>query len=446
MAPFIDGGRTIDRTNWSNTVISYYPFGGAIALALDLTLRDRCDGRALARRLHAGDVARVRQAGRQPRRLRRSSVHDRRRRGDAGRGQRRRARSRATSSRATFRATTSPTTRGCSRAPGSPCGSATRDARGSAICGSRRAAARASPALVAPTWPIYAAGLDQDDELQQIDGQRISGDGDRRAVLRRHKPGDTSPGRVRRSHRHRRRRRRSTLAEDPHLEVVPVEARRHADGGAESVSRALAGSEVMPCSLAADPRRGRRRHQLRAQPEDPDRCSRERRTSRSSSRPAAARAGGLEARLAGVVVAALKEAFDRDTRRLELEREQLEAERERAERALRLELQRQAGDREIGRLRLLAGVAVASWLGTLFFSARLLGGRSRRRARRARRRVAAAARARSRRRSSRRRRSRRSSRGPAGQNAPSIRRRRRRCALADRAAGWRWSVWRCSSA
>src|SRR5213593_4912499 len=84
--------------------------------------------------------------------------------------------------------------------------------------------------------------------------------------------------------------------------------------------------------------------------------------------------GGLEARLAGVVVAALKEAFERDTRRLELERAELEAERERAERALRLELRRQAGDREIGRLRLLAGIAVSSWIGTLFFSARLIGG------------------------------------------------------------------------
>src|SRR5262249_57338537 len=83
---------------------------------------------------------------------------------------------------------------------------------------------------------------------------------------------------------------------------------------------------------------------------------------------------GIETRLAGVVVAALKEAFDRDTRRLELEREQLEAERRRAERALQLELIRQAGDREIGRLRLVAGVAVASWIGTLFFSARLAGG------------------------------------------------------------------------
>jgi len=84
--------------------------------------------------------------------------------------------------------------------------------------------------------------------------------------------------------------------------------------------------------------------------------------------------GALEARLAGVMVAALKEVFDRDTKRLELEREQAAIERERAERALRLELWRQAGDREIGRLRLLAGVASACWLGTLFFSARLIGG------------------------------------------------------------------------
>ena len=78
--------------------------------------------------------------------------------------------------------------------------------------------------------------------------------------------------------------------------------------------------------------------------------------------------GALEPRLAGVVVAALKEAFERDTRRLELERVQLDAERERAERALRLELRRQAGDREIGRLRLLAGVAVTSWIGTLLLT------------------------------------------------------------------------------
>src|SRR4051812_31060703 len=88
--------------------------------------------------------------------------------------------------------------------------------------------------------------------------------------------------------------------------------------------------------------------------------------------------GGIEARLAGVVVAALKEAFDRDHQRLELERQQLEAERQRAERALRLEMLRQAGDREIGRMRLVAGVALAGWAGTLLLASRLLadtGGR-----------------------------------------------------------------------
>lgn len=83
--------------------------------------------------------------------------------------------------------------------------------------------------------------------------------------------------------------------------------------------------------------------------------------------------GHLETRLAGVVVAALKEAFDRDSRRLDLERQQLEAERQRAERLLRLETMRQAADREVERLRLVAGVAVASWIGTLFLSGRLIG-------------------------------------------------------------------------
>src|SRR2546430_13789583 len=62
-------------------------------------------------------------------------------------------------------------------------------------------------------------------------------------------------------------------------------------------------------------------------------------------------AGQIEARLTNVVVAALKEAFDRDHARLELERAQIEEQRRRAEEALRLELRRQVLDRELGRLR-----------------------------------------------------------------------------------------------
>jgi hypothetical protein len=87
-------------------------------------------------------------------------------------------------------------------------------------------------------------------------------------------------------------------------------------------------------------------------------------------------AGRLETRLAGVVVSALKEAFDRDHQRFEVERQRLEEERERAERALRMELLRQAGEREMGRLRLLTGVAVVSWLGTIAIAMRLAGGSS----------------------------------------------------------------------
>ncbi len=45
MAPFVDAARAVDRTNFSTTFISYYSYGGAIALGLDLTLRDRTDGK-----------------------------------------------------------------------------------------------------------------------------------------------------------------------------------------------------------------------------------------------------------------------------------------------------------------------------------------------------------------------------------------------------------------
>ena len=85
-------------------------------------------------------------------------------------------------------------------------------------------------------------------------------------------------------------------------------------------------------------------------------------------------AGQLEAPLTNVVVAALKEAFNRDHARLELERAQLEEERRRAEQALRLELRRQAADRELGRLRLLAGASLVGWIASVaMFAAGVAG-------------------------------------------------------------------------
>jgi len=76
--------------------------------------------------------------------------------------------------------------------------------------------------------------------------------------------------------------------------------------------------------------------------------------------------------LTGVMVAALKEAFNRDSSRLELERAQLqeqrrqaEEQRRHAEEALRLELRRQAVDRELSRLRLLAGTSLIGWIASI---------------------------------------------------------------------------------
>jgi predicted metalloprotease with PDZ domain len=45
LAPFVDAAVWTDRTAFDNTYISYYTWGEAIGLGLDLTLRDRTDGK-----------------------------------------------------------------------------------------------------------------------------------------------------------------------------------------------------------------------------------------------------------------------------------------------------------------------------------------------------------------------------------------------------------------
>jgi predicted metalloprotease with PDZ domain len=76
--------------------------------------------------------------------------------------------------------------------------------------------------LVPPTWPVYAAGLDEDDAVQQIDGQRMTGTSDIATVMQRHKPGDTVTM-VFVDRTGAAKTRSVTLAEDPHMEVVPVD-------------------------------------------------------------------------------------------------------------------------------------------------------------------------------------------------------------------------------
>jgi hypothetical protein len=75
----------------------------------------------------------------------------------------------------------------------------------------------------------------------------------------------------------------------------------------------------------------------------------------------------LEARLAGVLVSALKEAFDRDRAHLEMEREQIEHERKRAQELMRLEALRQAGERELGSIRSSIVVTLVVWITSVLF-------------------------------------------------------------------------------
>ena len=57
LAPFTDAAVSIDRTAWNNLFISYYTYGSAIAMGLDLSLRDRSDGKlTLDSYMHGLDI------------------------------------------------------------------------------------------------------------------------------------------------------------------------------------------------------------------------------------------------------------------------------------------------------------------------------------------------------------------------------------------------------
>jgi predicted metalloprotease with PDZ domain len=48
LAPFVDAASAIDPTNWDNTFLSYYTYGAALGLGLDLSLRDLTNNRVSA--------------------------------------------------------------------------------------------------------------------------------------------------------------------------------------------------------------------------------------------------------------------------------------------------------------------------------------------------------------------------------------------------------------
>ena len=223
MAPFTDGGRTVDRTDWARTVISYYPFGAAIALAVDLTLRDRSNSdvslddfmRAMWRTYgkpggsREGYVDRPYTVGDAEATLAEVS-------GD-------RAFARDFFARYIQGHEVADYARLLARA-----GLSLRQrVPGRAWLGDLRFETRQDSlrvtTLVEPDWPVYEIGLEQDDELRQLDGQRLLSAADVERVLARHAPGDRvnlvfadRTGAARTA--------RVVLKEDPALEVVALES------------------------------------------------------------------------------------------------------------------------------------------------------------------------------------------------------------------------------
>jgi predicted metalloprotease with PDZ domain len=222
MAVFTDGAATREWTNWSQTVISYYSFGGAIALALDIALRERTGGRASLDdymralwRVHGapggtreGFVDRPYSAADAEARLAEVS-------GDPAFARDFFARFIQGKDLADYRHLLQLAGVALRKtAPG-------RAWLGDVRFEDRRGAVRlASPPPFGS--PVYAAGLDVDDEVRVFDGTRIRSLTDVASVLGRRRPGDSVPI-VFADRSGRQLTATIRLADDPAFELVPIE-------------------------------------------------------------------------------------------------------------------------------------------------------------------------------------------------------------------------------
>ena len=229
MAAFTDGARPIDRTNFANAVTSYYPFGGAIALALDLTLRSRAGGRVtLDDYMRAMWVAYGKPGGTRegyvdhPYTIADAEATLAAVSGVSG----------VSGDRAFARDFFGRYIEGHEVPDYAPllaqAGLVLRkEYPGRASWGTIRLDARSGAVRVAaptpPDAPAYAAGIDLGDTIRQVDGSRIASVEDVVAVIGRHKPGD----RITVMFNDRAGAPKTatiTLIEDPRLELVPVES------------------------------------------------------------------------------------------------------------------------------------------------------------------------------------------------------------------------------
>jgi predicted metalloprotease with PDZ domain len=222
MATFTDEGRPIDRTNWSTTVISYYPFGAAIALGLDLTLRERSGGTVtLDDFMRAMWRAHGSSGGSRPGYVARpyTMADAEARLAEVSRD--------AAFAREFFSRYISGHDVVDYRRLFLNAGLVLRAERpGTASLGQVRLQEAGGSVRIAaaPPFesPLYAAGLNLDDYIRQLDGQDVRSMRDVAQVLARHKPGDTIAV-VGVSRAGTSKTARIVLSQDPGLVLVPIE-------------------------------------------------------------------------------------------------------------------------------------------------------------------------------------------------------------------------------
>ena len=222
LAPFTDAAVSNDRTAWPNLFISYYSYGQAIGLGLDLSLRDKSNGKVTADDYMRALWARFGRPGqKEPGKVATPySIDGLKETLATVSGDRNFANdffSKYVEGRDVVDYTRLLERAGLimrKRSPGRPfAGQVNLQAGGSALRVGN---------LVPWESPLYKAGVAQDDQLVSVDGTALSSMAAWQEALGRHKPGDRVPLRfVRRSGETV----NATLVleEDPRIEIVPIE-------------------------------------------------------------------------------------------------------------------------------------------------------------------------------------------------------------------------------
>ena len=219
MAPFVDAARSVDRTNFGATFISYYTYGGAIALGLDLTLRDKSNGKVtLDDFMRAMWRAHGAPGGPQPGLVAKpyslSDVRDRLAEvsGDA-----------AFASDFLNRYIAGREVVDYARLLDRAGVVVRRRNQGRAWAGDLRFEQQSTAIadLVTPGTPAYDAGLEQDDVMTAVDGKAVNTVQQIQEALRTHKPGDQI--RIAFTRRGDAVTATMTLKEDPTFDMVPAE-------------------------------------------------------------------------------------------------------------------------------------------------------------------------------------------------------------------------------